>query len=268
MTASASFSVLRRYSRVAGALLVGCSLQNFDYLSEGQAPANSAGSAGTSGGTQSSQGGSEAGGATGGDAGGGTENTAGAGAESTAGGAGHGEGGMGAVGGEGGDPGGGGTGAVGELLNPSFENASTSGWTVDPNDALVEKYLFVQWPVGAGSVPEGEYELSTWHDMDAFTVELRQTILGIADGTYTFKGYFSRGDGFNSVTLFARDCGGTDPEPVPVPVTADSQWLAVELSGIEVVGGACEVGLRIDSNPNNWLNADLFSFEPEELPQE
>jgi hypothetical protein len=30
---------------------------------------------------------------------------------------------------------------------------------------------------------------------------------------------------------------------------------------IEVVGGSCEVGLHIESQPKEWMNADLFTFE-------
>ncbi|HYP87298.1 MAG TPA: hypothetical protein VEQ59_04080, partial [Polyangiaceae bacterium] len=167
-------------------------------------------------------------------------------------------------GGAGGDSGNnGGTGAVGELVNPSFETANTLGWTVEPSEALTKRHAFVQLPQGTATVPDGGYEFSTWHMTDTFTVELFQTVTGLEDGTYTFQGYFSRGDGFNSVALFARNCGGDDPEPVVVPLTDPAQWLNVELTGIEVTGGSCEVGLSIDSNPTNWLNADDFTLVKE-----
>jgi hypothetical protein len=50
---------------------------------------------------------------------------------------------------------------------------------------------------------------------------------------------------------------------VPIPLTEPTQWLDVEVTGIEVVGGSCEVGIAIDSKATNWLNADLFTFQKE-----
>jgi hypothetical protein len=300
MTARASLRVRIRSLKgrtlswsVAGVLLVGCSLQNFDYLSEGETPsAANGGSAGSSGGTKN-QAGSGSGGTTAGKAGnagndGGNDDKGGApgaGGEDASGGTiGQGDSGDGGTNNGGTNNGGtnnggtnsggnggtnnGGTGAVGAIVNPSFETASTFGWTVVPSQALSKKYIFVQWPVGAATVPDGSYELSTWHETDAFSLEIYQTILGIEDGTYTFKGYFSRGDGFDAVELFARNCGGPDPEPVPIPLTTPSQWLAVEVKGIEVVGGSCQVGMSMQSNPGNWLNADLFTFEREVQTEE
>jgi hypothetical protein len=246
-------------------LLVGCSLQKFDYLQGGASGASSGGSP-AAGGSQD-RGGTESSGEAGkletaaGSAGQAEAGKGGGGAESGGTSAAAGEGGMDSAGGAADKPNGG-TGAVGELVNPSFETSNTMGWTVEPSDALTKKHAFVQWPVGGGSVPHGNYEFSTWHGTDAFAVEAYQKIEGLADGKYTFKGYFSRGDGFNDVHLFARHCGGAEAEPVPIPLTEPTQWLAVEMNGIDVVGGSCEVGMVIDSNASNWLNADMFSFEP------
>lgn len=251
--------------QMAVLLLAGCSLQKFDYLQEGGAGTSSgggvpsaAGSTNPSGGSDSTPQGGQGEPASAGKAG--SASHAGKGGEADAG-----DGnvpiGEGGAGGAAGAPNGG-TGAVGELVNPSFESGNVSGWQVEPAEALTKKYAFVQWPQGAGSVPDGQYEFSTWHKTDTFTVELFQTLKGLEDGTYTFKGYFSRG-ALNAASMFARNCGDVDPEPVPVPLTDPSQWLAVSLTGIAVSGGSCEVGLRIDSSAENWLNADLFSFEKE-----
>jgi hypothetical protein len=243
------------------ALSAGCSLQDFAYLNGG---GGGSGGAGDPSSGNSSSGGTKLQGASGDQTSGavGAGGSA-AGSEATNGG----EPGEMPLGGAPSEPAAGapnaGTGAVGELVNPSFETSNTMGWTVEPADALIKKHAYVQWPVGGASVPDGNYELSTWHMTDMFSVEVYQTIMGLEDGTYTFKGYFSRGDGFNSTQMFARNCGGAEVEPVPVPLTEPTQWLAVPMTGIEVVGGSCEVGVLIDSNANNWLNADLFSFEKE-----
>ena len=264
-------------------LLASCSFQKFDYLQDGggaNAGSSSGGKGGAAtnngGGGGSQQAGSDSAGAAGqpesGRGGGGSGNSGAAGKGGNVNG---GRGGSEVVndagagdqtsaGGAAGDTGNnGGTGAVGQLVNPSFETSNTLGWTVEPTEALTKRHAFVQLPQGTATVPDGAYEFSTWHMTDAVTGEIYQTVTGLEDGTYTFKGYFSRGDGFNSVSMFARNCGGTDPEPVPVPLTDPSQWLNVEVTGIEVTGGSCDVGLSIDSNPANWLNADQFTFAKE-----
>lgn len=275
--AGSSFRLTPRWQIVL-LLMASCSFQNFDYLKEGAGSGGSggAGGAATTGGSSEPTAGTDSLGEGGtGEMPGGSSGGPSEAGKAGSGGSGGGAGGTtsvteGGVGGEAGDGSGntGNTGAVGQLVNPSFETATTIGWSVTPSQALTKRYIFVQLPQGTATVPDGNYELSTWHLEDAFSLEIFQTITGLEDGTYTFKGYFSRGDGFNSVTMFARDCGGADVEPVPVPVTDPSQWLNVELMDIEVVGGSCLVGLAIDSNATNWLNADFFSFEKQEEEEE
>jgi len=167
------------------------------------------------------------------------------------------------AGGMGGSGGSGVSGAMGQLVNPSFETSNTSGWTVAPADALTNRYAYVQFPLGTVPAPHGTFELATWHMTDAFTVEIFQTVTGLEDGTYTFAGHFMRGAEFNELYLFARNCSETDPDPVPIPMTAADAFLTVSLTGIEVAGGSCEVGIHVDSNATNWMDADLFSLELE-----
>ena len=242
----------------AGALVVGCSFQEFDYLQDGgtipaQGGKASAGSSSTEGGTKpdGQSGAGEPSGAgtapNGGKGGGGGSNhhpDAGDSGNPDLGGAG---------GAAGGADGTGGTAPTGKLVNPSFETYSTVGWTVEPTTT----FAFVQAPQGSDKNPDGAYEFSTWSQSASFTVDLYQNIKGLEDGTYTFKGYFS--SGLNNVSIFARNCGGAaDPEPVVVPTQS---WTPVELTGIEVVGGSCEVGVHIESTATQWMNADQFTFE-------
>jgi hypothetical protein len=238
----------------AGALAIGCSFQEFDYLQDGGTLPPEGGKA--SAGTSSTPGGTKP------DGQGGAGETSGAGTAPSGGKGGgpthHPDAGdtgnpnAGGAGGAGGADSGGGTGATGELVNPSFETFNTVGWTVEPPTT----FAFVQAPQGTDKNPDGAYEFSTWSQLESFSVELYQNIKGLADGTYTFKGYFSSGP--NKVSMFARHCGAADPEPVTVPAQA---WTPIELKGIEVVGGSCEVGIRVESQKTEWMNADLFSFE-------
>jgi hypothetical protein len=246
----------------AAAALAGCSLQQFDYLQDG---GGSAGTGGVAAGSGNGSGGTTT---PGGDGGAGTPGAAGttsgggkAGAGPSSSGS-AGEAGEAGAGGAGPSTGGGGTGAVGELVNPSFETGSLAGWTVEPASALAKKYIYAQWPAMGGTTTDGAYELSTWHKTDAYALEIFQTIKGLEDGTYSFKGYFTHGPNFSEISMFARNCGGEDPEPVPVVLLSPTAWEAFTFGGIQVTGGSCEVGLTIEAaEPDSWLNADEFSFE-------
>jgi hypothetical protein len=232
---------------LAGVSLAACSLQDFDRL---ERLSDSAGAGGASG---SSTGGSSAGG-TGGSAPGGGSGGAFI------------EAGSGGTAGSGGDgvPAGGASPDAGmatnpppALVNPSFEQGF-AGWVTDPA-SVQGTYAFVQWPTAGATTVDGLNEISTWSEATAFSVAIYQTIDGLADGLYTFKGHFNFGTGHNAVYVFARGCGGDDRQ-LDVPQTLPSQWLEVELTDIDVVGGRCDVGFFVDANASNWLNADLFSW--------
>jgi len=240
-------------------LAVGCSLQDFDYLQHGAGGmSNAGGSGGNAAAGKSTQGGNDVEGEGGdrspGAAGTRTETGGSGGVVSTAG--------KGNV--AGGPSGGsGGGGPTGQLINPSFETGNTMGWTVDPPQIGAERHAYVQGPQGTAVLPDGNYQLSTWHKTDAFVVDVYQTVEGLKDGSYIFKGYYARGDGFNAVQFYAKDCGGAPVQPLPLPLAGPSDWLPAKLGPIEVKGGKCTVGVHIDSNATNWFNADLFSFEPD-----
>lgn len=245
-------------------LAAGCSLQSFDYLQHGAGGVGNAGASGGSGGNaaagKSTQGGNDVEGE-GGDM---LTIPGGAGTHSDAGG----NGGVVSTGGKanvaGSSTGGtGGGGPTGQLVNPSFETGNTMGWVMEPPQIGMERHAFVQGPQGTAVLPDGNYQLSTWHKTDAFVVDVYQTVEGLKDGNYIFKGYYARGDGFNAVQFFAKDCGGAPVDALSLPLTGASDWLPGKLGPIEVKGGKCTVGVHIDSNATNWFNADLFSFEPE-----
>ena len=111
--------------------------------------------------------------------------------------------------------------------------------------------------------PNGSYELATWHGTSAYNAEIYQKVTGLEDGTYTFSAFFSWGMAIGDIYMFARDCGGADPDPFPIPSTPADSFIEVSMTGIEVVGGSCEVGLHVEGAANAWMNADMFSLELE-----
>ncbi len=255
------------------ALAVGCSFQDFDYLQSGSSTTSGASSGGTTGSSGGGQGGS---GASGGGSGGASASASGSGGS---GGSGTASGGSigstntsGSVGGAGGadsdTSAGGAAGAAGSpggginvLVNPSFEEY-WEGWSVSPKEAQ-GNYVNVKWPQPGSFTPNGEPEenlLGTWHMTEPYTLAIYQSVSGIDDGSYTFKGFFNWGGPVTSLQMFARNCGG-DNLYRDVPGTGATQWLEVGVDGIEVTGGNCEVGFTVNSDAAGWVNADMFSLE-------
>jgi hypothetical protein len=265
--------------------LYACSFQDFDYLQNGRAAEGGAGSGGqaegggqahTGGSGNTTQGGSggkpSQGGSTGasgspagGDAGAGGEGgeAGGAGGSATGGTAGQGPG----QGGAGGDPNGGVGGEVigpeptGNLLaNPSFEQGLT-GWTVDPPAAAMtpQRYVYAQAPTTGGTTVDGSQELATWHMLDEYTLAVSQIVKNLRPpATYSFKGNFST-QRTQGAYLFARNCGGPD-RMVTIPV-AGFVWFEVAIPDIQVSASSCEVGFSIHNVGDDWVNADMFTFE-------
>lgn len=260
-----------------------CSFQDFDYLQAGSM--HSGGSSGTGSGGASagesasggkvSAGGSAQHGGVGGavTAKGGSPGQGGAAGSAEAGSAGNaGSGDAGAAmggsapteggqGGAGGDVTTGGTGGgplVGNLLaNPSFE-MDLLGWTVDPSSAVANRYVYVQYPTGGGVVVDGQKELATWHDTAEYSVYVYQKVNGLVPGTYSFKGNFSSTQS-RGAYLFARNCGGAEQQEV-IP-TNTFNWFEISIPQIDVTGSSCEVGFFVHAVAQDWLNADLFTFE-------
>lgn len=269
--------------------LYACSFQNFDYLNEGSGGKVNTSGGGASKGGNTGNGGTATTAGSGGDIvasrGGsaGTEAIGGEGGDAGAGGAPvQGNGGLpgmgGAITGKGGATSGGATSAGGSsqggttarggsssgganptLVNPSFESSLT-GWTIDPPDAgpSGKRYVYTQAPTDSSKPPNGSQELATWHDKDSYQVSIFQTLHGLKDGVYTFQGYFSS-DRSGGTYIFARNCGGTDREAL-VPTTSWT-WFTFALKDIQVAGGNCEVGIRVVGAPNDYLNADMFTFD-------
>jgi hypothetical protein len=226
------------------AMLAGCSLQDFDSVQRDELSVAGSSSNGGSGGSTSGSGGS--GGPSGEGGGGSTGSPSNMGGSDS----------PGVVPDAGAD-----SGFYSEpgLVNGSFEQGYL-GWVAEPPEVL-GVYAFVQWPPMGSTTPDGLNEMSTWAETAAFDVRIFQSLTGLADGQYTLQGHFNFGTGHNAVRLFARNCGGADVE-LDVPQTLASQWHPTELTGIQVLGGNCQVGFLVDANAGNWLNTDLFSFEP------
>jgi hypothetical protein len=277
--------------------LYACSLQDFEYLQEGEAGAPSGGKGGSAGSSSGSSGlgGSSGSAGSSNPSAGGSGDEAGQGGEAgipgasgeggapagtggiAAGGASSGQGGEGGVPvGSGGDTGTGASagvpsegGAGGEppvvgrsdLENPGFE-LGLVGWTIDPASAALpaNRYIYTQAPNPTNGTG---LALATWHMTAEYEIFVSQTLTGLEPGTYTFKGMLST-QSTREAYLFARNCGGEEVREIIYPVSFE--WFEVAIQSFPVSQDSCEVGLFVhgmkvgDAMPD-WLNADNFSFE-------
>lgn len=144
------------------------------------------------------------------------------------------------------------------LTNPGFEanNAATqtpTGWTSWANTTA--NYAADKTEAGGQA---STYRLTHWLG-SAYQVSTYQVKTGLPNGTYTLRAWVQSSGGQTTCQLYAKNFGGAEKN-VNLPVT--STWAQVQITGIQVTNGQCEIGLWSDANANNWSNLDnveLFS---------
>jgi arabinogalactan endo-1,4-beta-galactosidase len=139
--------------------------------------------------------------------------------------------------------------------NPGFETGDFTGWTVEGDAQAVNISNEAQ------NVYQDTYAAHYWLGTP-FHFSLSQTISGLADGTYAFSLWIQGGGGENVLQLFARDCGGGD-KTLDIVNTPWQQWSNPTIKGIQVSGGACTIGLALDSDAGCWAFIDGVVFFPD-----
>ena len=136
--------------------------------------------------------------------------------------------------------------------DPSWESGKLGQWKLDGNG----KYCFVE--NNKSNAYSGTWTYKYWWS-DPFKSTLSRTFTGIPDGTYTLSLYAMGGGGENTIELFAENYGG--PRVFTEVVnTGWKNWKQYTVSGIEVRGGKCTIGIHIDANGGNWGNFDDVEF--------
>ena len=142
------------------------------------------------------------------------------------------------------------------LTNPGFEanvavTQTPTGWTSWANSAA--NYAADKTETGGQA---GTYRLTHWLNT-AYQASTYQLKIGLANGTYTLKAWVQNGGGQRACQLYAKNFGGVEKN-VALPVTGT--WTQVQITGIQVSNGQCELGLWSDANAGNWCSLDNVEF--------
>jgi arabinogalactan endo-1,4-beta-galactosidase len=135
----------------------------------------------------------------------------------------------------------------------SFEKGTLEGWTVVGEAGVLSNER------NPGNAHTGLHSLHYWRG-ESFKVELLRKFSGIKDGRYSLKAWAAGSGGEKSLQLFARDCGDGAPKTAAMGNTGWQKWKQYTVSGIQVSGGNCTVGVAIDGVTGNWGNVDDIEF--------
>jgi len=131
------------------------------------------------------------------------------------------------------------------LTNPGFESG-TSGWTLD-GDASAQ---FTESNGRSGS------RLTHWSSSSSYTAETKQTVAGLAAGTYRLSVYTVGGE--TSAAWLWAYCDGQNFS-TPIPSSPWGSWSQVVVDNIPVSGGSCELGITTENS--EWSSFDDVAFE-------
>ena len=135
----------------------------------------------------------------------------------------------------------------------SLEKGSLNGWTVVGEAGVLSNER------NPGNAHTGLHSVHYWRG-EPFKVELVRTFSGIKDGRYSLKAWAAGGGGEKRLELFARDCGSGEARTAGMANTGWQKWKQYVITGIQVSGGSCTVGVAIDGLTGNWGNVDDIEF--------
>ena len=141
---------------------------------------------------------------------------------------------------------------VNYVLNPGFEDADTSMWTVtysgdtDPTD----------YQVKAADAHSGEVAFHFWSGTSDMDFSIEQSFTDLEPGTYELSAFSQGGDmsADASMELYAI-VDGTELT-VSFMLTTYADWKNPTVSGIKVTDGTLTIGVRYQCNKNSWGTLD------------
>ena len=140
--------------------------------------------------------------------------------------------------------------APGLVYNPGFEYTGATqtplGWsTAAPTGDTDADYT----EAGGNASP---FRLSHYK-ATAYQVRTFQLLTSVPNGTYTLRAWAKSSGGQTQCQLYASGFGGAE---IASSVPAAASWVQVQVPGITVANGQCEIGLRSNSPAGGWANLD------------
>ncbi|MBC8082319.1 MAG: glycosyl hydrolase 53 family protein [Hymenobacter sp.] len=96
----------------------------------------------------------------------------------------------------------------------------------------------------------------------AYQVQTFQLVTNLPNGTYTLRAWAQSSGGQTVCQLYATDFGGTERNAT-LPVAPD--WVQMQITGITVTNGQCEIGLRSNANAGNTCSLDDVELIPTQV---
>ena len=91
----------------------------------------------------------------------------------------------------------------------------------------------------------------------AYQVRTFQLIGNVPNGTYTLRAWAKCSGGQTQCQLYANGFGSGE---LTAPLTTVLAWTQVQIPGIVVTNGQCEIGLRSNAHAGEWANLDDVEF--------
>ncbi|GAB3638564.1 hypothetical protein GCM10027422_41540 [Hymenobacter arcticus] len=141
--------------------------------------------------------------------------------------------------------------------NPSFEYTAATqtplGWatTSTTGDADADKT-----ETGGHS---SQFRL-THYKATAYQVRTSQAISNLPNGTYTLRAWVQSGGGQRTCQLYAQAGGAATEQNLTLPTA--TTWTQVQVPGVVVTNGQCEIGLRSDAAAGNYCSLDDVELVP------
>lgn len=134
------------------------------------------------------------------------------------------------------------------VYNPGFEytaaTATPLGWaTTSTADADADYTEY--------NGHSSQFRL-THYKATAYSVRTSQALTNVPNGTYTLRGWVMNGGGQTTCQLYAQS-GGVDKN-LALPVA--STWTQIQVPGIVISNGQCEIGLRSVAAAGNYCSLD------------
>jgi arabinogalactan endo-1,4-beta-galactosidase len=133
------------------------------------------------------------------------------------------------------------------LDNAGFESGALPRWTVTGDTGAVDVSR------EASNVHSGTYAAHYWLDKP-FAFTLSQDVTGLQPGTYRLSAWIQGGGGETTLQLFVT-CGGAT-RTVDAVNKGWQAWTQPAIEQIEVTGGICTVGLKVEAPAGSWAFLD------------